>query len=115
MKTFVKQHPLVTYFTLTYLFSWSVFVPLALKKHELIHFPVPFSIYYLASFGPLLAAIITTGIIGGSECLKELIGRMFRWHVRPVWWIVALSPILLLLVTIHVYIQTHKPFKHCIT
>ncbi len=100
MKAFARQHPLAIYFVLTYFFSWSVFIPLALLKHGVIQLTVPFSLYYLASFGPLLAALITTGLIGGSEALRELLGRMLRWRLRPVWWAAALSPILLLAVTV---------------
>ncbi len=79
MRTLAKQHPLVVYVVLTYIFSWSIFIPLALKKHGIIELPVPFPVYYLASLGPLLSAIVTSSLIGGSESLRELFGRMFRW------------------------------------
>ena len=99
MHTLARQHPLVLYVVLTYIFSWSIFIPLALKKHGMIDLPVPFPVYYFASLGPLLSAMVTSFLIGGSESLKELFGRMFRWNVSPVWWVVAFSPLLLLAVT----------------
>jgi membrane protease YdiL (CAAX protease family) len=99
MQGFAKQHPIVTYYVLTYVLSWSVFIPLALKKHGVMQLPVPFSAYYVASYGPLLSALVTTWLIGGSEAVRELSGRMLRWRVRPMWWAAALSPLLLLAVT----------------
>ncbi len=99
MKTFIRKHSLMAYFILTYVFSWSIFISLALKKHGIIDISIPFSIYYCAAYGPMLAAIVTTGLIGGAEALRDLFGRMFRWRVSVLWWIVALSPLLLLGVT----------------
>ena len=75
MRTLARQHPLVLYVVLTYIFSWSIFIPLALKKHGMIDLPVPFSFYYFASLGPLLSAMVTSSLIGGSESLRELFGR----------------------------------------
>ena len=98
-RSFAKRHPLVTYFALAYFFTWSVFVTLALVKHGVIRLDVPSFIYYFGSHGPLLSAITTTALIGGSEGLKDLFERMFRWRVRPLWWLVALSPFLLYVVT----------------
>ncbi len=45
MRTLAKQHPLVVYVVLTYIFSWSIFIPLALKKHGIIELPIPFPVY----------------------------------------------------------------------
>lgn len=99
MKPFAKLHPLAAYFLLTFLFSWSVFIPLALIKHGLIQVTIPFSIYYTAAFGPLLAALITAGLVRGRVGVKELLGRMVQWRARPIWWFAAFSPVLLLLTT----------------
>jgi membrane protease YdiL (CAAX protease family) len=43
----------------------------------------------------MLAAIIVTGLTCGQEGLKELFGRVLKWRVRPVWWLVALAPLAL--------------------
>lgn len=100
MRSLARRHPLVVYIVLTYLFSWSIFIPLALKKHGLVEFPVPMPVYYAASFGPLLSAIITSYLLGGSDALKELFARMVRWRVGPAWWWIAFSPLILLAVTV---------------
>jgi membrane protease YdiL (CAAX protease family) len=90
-----KRHSLVLFFVLAYAFSWAVEIPLALRARGLIAAPIPWSLHYLAAYGPLLAAIIVTGLTDGREGLKSLWGRMFKWRVRPVWWLVALAPLVL--------------------
>ena len=90
-----KRHSLVLFFVLAYALSWAVEIPLALRARGLIAAPIPWSLHYLAAYGPLLAAIIVTGLTDGREGLKALWGRMFKWRVRPVWWLVALAPLVL--------------------
>lgn len=100
MRTLAKRHPLIVYIVLTYVFSWSIFIPLALRKNGIIELSVPFPVYYFASLGPLLAAVITSFLVGGPESLRELLGRMVRWRVGRIWWIVAFSPLLLFALTV---------------
>jgi membrane protease YdiL (CAAX protease family) len=90
-----KGHSLLMFFILAYALSWAVEIPLALRARGLIAAPIPWSLHYLAAYGPLLAAIIVTGLTDGREGLKALWGRMFKWRVRPVWWLVALAPLVL--------------------
>lgn len=57
--------------------------------------PVPLAVHYLGAYGPMLAAIITTWLTEGGDGVRRLAGRMVRWRVRPLWWLVAASPLLL--------------------
>jgi membrane protease YdiL (CAAX protease family) len=95
----VARHPLVTYFTLAYALTWSVELPLAASAQGWTSWPAPFALHYLAAYGPLLAAVITTWLIDGAAGLRELGARMGHWRVRPVWWAVALSPLLLYVIS----------------
>lgn len=90
-----KRHPLLMFFILAYAISWAIEIPLALRAQGVIHVPIPFGVHYLAAYGPMLAAIIVTGRTGGKEGLRELWGRMLKWRVRPMWWLVALAPLVL--------------------
>jgi membrane protease YdiL (CAAX protease family) len=89
------RHSLLLFFLLAYALSWAVEIPLALRAQGLIAVPIPWSLHYLAAYGPMLAAIIVTGLTSGREGLRELFGRMLKWRVRPVWWLVALAPLVL--------------------
>jgi membrane protease YdiL (CAAX protease family) len=43
----------------------------------------------------MLAALIVTWRIEGRRGLREIVSRMFLWNIRPIWWIAALSPLVL--------------------
>ena len=90
-----RGHSLLLFFVLAYGLSWAVEIPLALRARGLITASIPWWLHYLAAYGPMLAAIVVTGVTGGRDGLRELFGRMFKWRVRPVWWLVALAPLVL--------------------
>lgn len=95
ISTWTKRHSLVAYFILAYAISWAVQIPLALKAQGLSQAPIPFSIHYLAGYGPMLSAVIVTWLTGGVSGLRELFRRILKWRVQPVWWLVAISPLAL--------------------
>ena len=77
----MKKHSLVIYFILTYAISWAVMLPVALSAQGLIPQDVPTALYYLASFGPALSAIILTGATEGRAGLRSLLSRLWKWRV----------------------------------
>jgi CAAX protease family protein len=89
---------LIAYFILAYVISWSIGVPLALGQQGVIRPILPLWSHYFVAYGPLLSALIMTGVSEGQAGLRELAGRMFMWKVRPIWWIAALSPLIIGLV-----------------
>ncbi len=96
VSSWVKEHPLITYFVLAYAISWAIVAPLIASAQGLIDVPVPFALHYLNDYGPLLAAVITAGIANGTEGLRDLFRRMVRWRVGLSWMLVAaFSPLAL--------------------
>lgn len=94
--TWVKEHPIFTYFVLAYAISWIIVAPLIASAQGLIDLPVPFALHYLNDYAPLLAAIIATGIANGADGLRELFRRMIQWRVGLGWVLIAaLSPLAL--------------------
>lgn len=91
----VTRHPLLFFFVLAYAFSWAAELPLVASAQGWTRRPVPFALHYLGAYGPLLAAFVTVGLTDGSGGIRRLLGRMVQWRVRPVWWLVALSPLIL--------------------
>ena len=79
--SWLRQHRVLAYFILTLAISWSIEMPLVASAQGWITAPIPFAIHYLASLGPLLAALIMTWATGGSNGLKELWGRITKWRV----------------------------------
>lgn len=85
---------LTLFFVLAFALSWSIGVPLALAQHGIIPSWLPPWAHYLAAYGPMLSAVVVTGLSSGAPGLKELGRRMTRWRNCPKWWIVSLSPLL---------------------
>jgi uncharacterized protein len=86
---------LVLYFVLAYAISWAIGIPLALEHKGLMAPILPDWAHYFVSYGPLLSAVIVTWISEGRPGLKKLGERMTLWKVRPIWWVVALSPLVI--------------------
>jgi CAAX protease family protein len=94
-RTLVARHPLIAYFTLAYLLSWLVEIPLVATARGWTTHRVPFALHYLAAYGPLVAALITTAAVDGADGLRRLRRRVLQWRVRPIWWLAAGAPLLL--------------------
>ena len=91
LKRLVKEHPLVVYFVMAFSISWILWIPLVASAHGLLAGGNAFSYFHLlGSLGPLLAALIVTGIVGGTVGLRELGVRMVKWRVGLIWWVIAL-------------------------
>lgn len=86
---------LILYFVLAYAISWAIAVPLALGKQGVIPPVLPLWAHYFVGYGPLLAAVIVTLASRGPAGLRELWSHIVQWKVRPIWWLVAISPLLI--------------------
>lgn len=82
MLTLLKRHILIFFFVLAFFFSWAIYIPLVFVRQGWLDANIPYSIHYLASFGPALAALLLTAITGGREGLRELWDRIIRWWVK---------------------------------
>jgi hypothetical protein len=94
-RSFIVRHPLVAYFTLAYLLSWAVEIPLLAAAQGWTTRTIPLAFHYLAACGPLVAALIVTWMTDGSEGVRRLWRSVARWRVRPVWWLCAVAPLVL--------------------
>jgi membrane protease YdiL (CAAX protease family) len=95
-KTVASQNNknLFAYFILAYAFSWTIGIPLALTKQDIIQPIFPQWFHYFVGYGPMLSALIVTWTTQGEKGLKELWGRITRWKVGSSWWFVVLSPLI---------------------
>lgn len=65
LQLLAATHPLTSFFVLAYLLSWSVFLPVVL-------FQLPPPLTILATFGPLLAALLTHRLATGNYLVFPL-------------------------------------------
>ena len=81
MFNLIKRHSVISYFIIAYAVSWSFEISLALYHQGIISVHIPQWIHYLASLGPLTAALLMTFLTEGHSGLRNLIVRIFKWRV----------------------------------
>ena len=92
----LKQHAIIAYFVLAYAISWAVEFPLAASAQGWLQTPVPAPLHYLASFGPMLSALIITTATEGSPGIRQLLAGLLKWRVGLGWFLLStLSPVAL--------------------
>lgn len=92
LANWIRKNVLLAYFILAYAFSWTISIPLALRAQGIIRVKIPYSLHYLTAYGPMLSALIVTGVTRGANGLKGLWGQMTRWRVKAGWWLAAIFP-----------------------
>ena len=98
---FIKRHPVLTYFALTFAISWGGILMVIgpggiLGTKEVSEELMPF-VYLATLLGPSLAGILLTGLVDGRVGFRELLSRLLRWRVGARWYAVALltAPLLI--------------------
>ncbi len=94
IKTFIKTHPVLTYFVLTFAISWGGVLilgapygmPTTKEQFEKL-WPIVFLPYLL---GPGISSIILIGLLYGKEGFRKLLFRLLRWRVNTRWYAIAL-------------------------
>jgi membrane protease YdiL (CAAX protease family) len=109
MSSLITRFPLLSYFVLAYLFTWSIEVPMLLAARGSIDFHLPLFMETLASFGPFAAAVVVLKLDARSQGVKQLINSLLRWRV-PLFWLLmtVLSPFVVMLLALVMTGETDK-------
>src|SRR5215207_2091011 len=79
--SFIRRHPLITFFVLACALSWW---PCILYSLDLLPTPI-------VGFGPFLAALVVLALTRGKTGVVGLLRRMVRWRVGVQWYAAALG------------------------
>jgi len=82
MIALIKRNPLISYFVLAYLISWTIWSPFVASAQGWADWKAPGLLYYVGSFGPLISALIVTALTEGGVGVCDLFRRVFKWRVE---------------------------------
>jgi membrane protease YdiL (CAAX protease family) len=109
MKTLLSRFPLVSYFFLAYLFSWSIELPMTFAARGIIELQLPHWFEAVAAFGPFLAAVVVLRVSQGANGVRKLIASLTHWRVPAVWLGAAvLSPFIIMFIALAMTGETEK-------
>jgi len=101
IKAFIKRHPVLTYFALTFAISWGGVLilgapygmPTTGEQFEKL-WAIVFLPYFL---GPSIASILLTGLVYERTGFRELLSRLLRYRVGARWYVITLltAPLLM--------------------
>lgn len=109
----MKRHPVLAFVILSFVLSWSFWVPLVLGLQGRMRFVMePYKYQMWGAYGPFFAAVIVAAANGGLEQFRKMLSRFFIWRVSVIWYVVALllpAVIGLLITGIHMILGGHAP------
>jgi membrane protease YdiL (CAAX protease family) len=88
MTTTIRNHPLITYFGLTFAISWAAVLAVAGGSPPAAEQTQALGVAML--LGPSTAGILLTGWMAGRDGLRDLWRRLTRWRVGVRWYAFAL-------------------------
>ncbi len=104
IKNFLQKKPLISFFLLTYIISWSIWIPIIIyylmDPFTIAVTTAPIFLVVLVCigfFGPTFAALIISALQNGRNGIKNLLSRWTIWKIKIQWYLFI--PIFFLLVT----------------
>ncbi|MBN2423667.1 MAG: CPBP family intramembrane metalloprotease [Calditrichaceae bacterium] len=94
MINYIKNHPLISYFVLTFVLSWSgiifaaFFMGMPTTSKQFTEDGPLALLPFL--FAPTIVSLVLTGIVHGKNGFKELKSGFLKWKVNLRWYIFAL-------------------------
>ena len=96
LSVWMRQHPIVAYFTLVFAITWALHMPMVLGRDGLgiLPYEVPMALFVIlfilgAIAGPTLGAFLVTNALEGREGRRKLFRRYGQWRVGLPWYVLA--------------------------
>jgi pimeloyl-ACP methyl ester carboxylesterase/membrane protease YdiL (CAAX protease family) len=96
MGTSIRRHPLLAYYVLTFVVSWTGFV-LVVGRASLVNMDWQAEETFLGAVmvmlaGPSVAGLLLIGLVEGAAGYRNLVLRLLKWRVGLRWYAFAILP-----------------------
>jgi membrane protease YdiL (CAAX protease family) len=114
IKAFIKRHPVLTYFALTFAISWGgILVVIGgpsriLRTSEQFDTLLPTVIMAILA-GPCVSGILLTALFEGRAGLRDLRSKLLRWRLGIRWYAIALIAAPLMMLAIYLILSSLSP------
>ena len=114
MKTFIRTHPVLTYFALTFAISWGGVLLVIGGASEMTGVKAqdnplfPFAVLAMLA-GPSVTGILLTGLVDGKPGLHEIGSRLLAWRAGVRWYAIALLAAPLLAAAVALTLSRFSP------
>ena len=106
LRRLVARRPATAFLVMAFGFGWASLIPILLSENGLGVVPIELPLTLVQTLatvlGLALPAFLVTAATGGKEGVRDLLGRMLRWRVGILWYLIALFglPVTMLLASI---------------
>lgn len=105
--SWISRHQLLSFFVLSYAFTWVV----ALLTTQMKGFQTHSLVGFLMLLGPTVSAFAVSALAGGATGVKKLLAGFTRWKFNPLWILATLSLTLIPLLVAFAYMLAGNPVK----
>jgi len=124
MKSYVKRYPVLTYFFLTFVITWTCWITVFLMFEPYRASPelaptilliILEIMVKIGAFGPGIAGIILTLTLYKKSGLRDFVNRIFRWKVNPIYYFFAFFiPIVIYMIPLSIELILGESFPNTI-
>jgi CAAX protease family protein len=86
----VRRHPLISFFVLTYVATWSLWCPLVIFGDRVPR-PLGFVLATLGSLVPSALGLLFVGLLRGRSGVRTLLGRLVHARIGLRWYLAVLA------------------------
>ncbi|MFX0001650.1 MAG: CPBP family intramembrane glutamic endopeptidase [Candidatus Hodarchaeota archaeon] len=86
MKTFIERYQALIFFLIAIIFSWLIWIPMALDQLNIIQFKIPIIVgQTIGALGPLITLFILNKILRGALGAKEIFDSIRIKGEKTIW------------------------------
>ncbi|HLM20134.1 MAG TPA: type II CAAX endopeptidase family protein [Propionibacteriaceae bacterium] len=89
-QSLVRRHPLISFFVLTYVVTWTLWAPLVVFRDQ-IPGPLVFVLIVLGSNVPSVLGVLFVALLRGRSGVRILLGRLLRARIGLRWYVAAVA------------------------